>query len=290
LTHRTLSIGEAIQRGQAVISAASDTPRLDMQVLLSHITSQARAWILAHPEASLSPKQVDSLQRAFTQLKKGVPLPYVLGEWEFYSLGFRVNPAVLIPRPETEILVESALQWLHARPESRQVADIGTGSGCIAISLALHVPDLQVWATDLSEQALDIARVNSARHRVAERIAFIQANLLEPLDGNRARLPGQFDLIAANLPYIPSGTLEQLEVFGREPSLALDGGLDGMDLIRRCLAGATQWLRAGGVILMEIEASQGKTAIELAQAHFPMAATSLHPDFGGHDRLLQIQT
>ncbi len=276
--------------GQELLSPFSDTPWLDIQVLLAHITGLSRTRMLAHPEIPLTSQQAKRLARAFKQLKEGVPLPYVVGEWEFFGQPFLINPSVLIPRPETEILVEKALHWLQAHPEKRLAADTGTGSGCIAISLAVNIPGLQVIATDISSQALKLAQTNAIRHRVTSQVTFTLGDLLEPLKALSSSPVARFDLMVANLPYIPSGTLKTLQVFEREPTQALDGGEDGLDLIRRYLANAPHFLAPGGLILLEIEASQGKSAIKLSQAHFPKAMIRLHPDLGGHDRLLQIQT
>ena len=144
--------------------------------------------------------------------------------------------------------------------------------------------------TDISIQALEIARTNATRHLVASQVTCLQGDLLEPFERVPTSLPVQFDLMVANLPYIPSETLKTLAVFEREPQLALDGGKDGLDVLRRYLAQAPQFLAPEGLILMEIEANQGESALELAQAHFPGSAISLHSDLGGHDRLLQIQS
>lgn len=288
--HGALSIGEAMQWGREAISSGSDTPWLDLQVLLANITSQPRAWVLAHPEALLYAEQAARLSAALEQLAEGVPLPYVVGAWEFFGLSFRVDPAVLIPRPETEILVERAIQWLQARPGKPKVVDTGTGSGCIAISLAVNVAGLQVIATDISTQALEVAQANATHHQVASQVTFLQGDLLAPVETCPASPPVQFDLMVANLPYIPSETLKNLPIYRREPTLALDGGEDGLDLVRRYLARTPHLLKPKGLILMEIEAGQGKSAIELAQAHFAGAEISLYPDFGGRDRLLQIQS
>jgi release factor glutamine methyltransferase len=231
----------------------------------------------------LSPAQYQALQDFTARRSAGEPLPYILGHWEFFGLDMLVTAKVLIPRPETELLVEHAVKWLRSHPDCRQVADIGTGSGCIAIALATQIPDLQVLATDLSPHPLQVARQNAARHGVAECITFVQADLLE--------LPsevGRFDLIAANLPYIPTATLVELPVSCFEPSLALDGGLDGLDLIRRILAQAPAYLSPDGCMLLEIEAHQGEAVRNLAKAIFPQAQVQLFPDLAGHDRMVRI--
>jgi release factor glutamine methyltransferase len=235
---------------QARLSAVSETPGLDAQVLLAAVSGRGRSWALAHPEAHLTDEQTTALEAALLRLEGGEPLPYVLGKWEFYGLDFALSPAALIPRPETELLVEQALGWLRAHPGRRWAADVGTGSGCIAVALAVNIPDLKILASDLSAEALQLAGDNARRHEVWERLSLVQADLL-PLAGR------SFDLICANLPYIPSRKLKGLKVSAHEPLLALDGGPDGLDLIRRLLDRAPESLAPDGLLLLEIEASQG---------------------------------
>ncbi|MBC8336325.1 MAG: peptide chain release factor N(5)-glutamine methyltransferase [Anaerolineales bacterium] len=261
----------------------SDSPALDAQVLLAHITEKQRSWVLAHPELSLSPKQRIKLEAALQALLQGIPLPYVLGHWEFYGLDFLVSPDVLIPRPETEELVEFGLGWLRDN-KSRTVLEMGTGSGCIAIALAKNIPDLKLLAVDLSSAALDIARQNAAIHWVDDQIQFIHSDLFSNLQ------PATFDLITANLPYIPSETLKTLDVYTREPSLALDGGKDGLQLIRRLLLDAPQWLAPDGLILLELDSSHVQAALKLASTIFPKSVIQLKQDLAGRDRFLAVQT
>ena len=289
-----------------ILTSASETPALDAQVLLAYILEKPRAWLLAYPEAELSPKQEKQLLQTVQRLQNGEPLPYILGHWEFFGLDFIVTPAVLIPRPETELLIEQALEWLRSRPSAHIAADIGTGSGCIAVSLAVHASNLHFLATDLSLAALEIARLNARRHKVADQIDFLQADLLKPLNVERLTdtnnpltdtnnpladriYPPTFNLIIANLPYIPTSTLLDLAVYGREPSQALDGGPDGLGLIRRLLADAPRVLAPGGLLLLEIENRQGPIAKLLAQNAFPYANVSVIPDLAGHDRLVRIE-
>jgi release factor glutamine methyltransferase len=264
------------------LAAISETPGLDAQVLLAHVLERPRAWVLAHPEAILSPDQERRLNEILAQLELGEPLPYVLGHWEFYGLDFMVNPAVLIPRPETELLVEQALAWLSATPGRRLAADVGTGSGCIAVSLAVHIPDLQVVASDISREALKTAHMNADRHTVSGRVTCVQSHLFP-----HTRRP--FDLICANLPYIPTEILSRLRVAGWEPRLALDGGSDGLKLIRPLIKSASCSLAPGGLLLLEIEASQGAAACALAKAAFPDGEICLQPDLAGNDRLVIAQ-
>jgi release factor glutamine methyltransferase len=282
LSDKNPTVKTALDFAQVHLSGLSDTAGLEARVLLAHILNRDKAWLLAHPEEPLTPTQAAAYQEALELLAAGTPLPYLLGQWEFYGLTFKITPDVLIPRPETELLVETALDWLTRHPEKTRAAEAGTGSGCIAVSLAVHVPTLMITATDISPQALEIARHNAALHNVAGQINFCHDNLLAGQDG-------PFDLIYANLPYIPSNTLRGLAVARQEPTLALDGGRDGLDLIRRLLDEAVNVLADQGLILLEIERRQGKQAHHLAQENFPGAAVKVKPDLAGNPRLLVIE-
>jgi release factor glutamine methyltransferase len=264
------------------LNPLSETASLDSQVLLAHVTGKPRTWILAHPEARLTPDQECAVQTALDRLRVGEPLPYVLGHWEFYGLDFLVTPQTLIPRSETELLVDEALSWLRARPGRRLAADVGTGSGCIAVALAVNVPDLYILASDSSLPALQIARQNARLHGVAERLSCVQADLVPSVQVF-------FSLVCANLPYIPADQLRLLPVSRWEPWQALDGGADGLAAIRRLLLTAPQWLAPDGLLLIEIEASQGAAVRDLAQAVFPRAAVRILADLAGHDRLVRLE-
>lgn len=265
----------------------SDTPSLDASVLLAHVIGRPRTWVLAHPELALSQEQGAQLNRSLQQLDSGIPFPYVLGHWEFFGLDLEVTPDVLIPRPETELLVEKAIVWLQESPVRRTVADIGTGSGAIAVSIAVNVPEAYVLATDISPEALDVARKNARKFQVEKRIEFVECDLL-PAQPESFSTEQHLDLVCANLPYIPTETLHSLPIYGREPTLALDGGPDGLDLFRKLMKLAPAWLAPNALILLEIEASQGIKALDLAFDLFSEAEIHLHQDLTGRDRLLEI--
>jgi release factor glutamine methyltransferase len=251
-------------------------------ILLAHVLQKPKTWVLAHPETHLNPDQKAHLERLVRRLQAGEPLPYLTGKQAFFGLDFAVSPAVLIPRPETELLVEQALSWLDVHPEVKTVLDVGTGSGCIAITLAMRKPWLTITATDLSAEALEIARQNAETLQVKDQITFEQANLLAPGDQS-------FDLVCANLPYIPSTKLEQVNTLGFEPTMALDGGTDGLSLIRRLLEQLPSRLNRPGLVLLETEATLGAQTLALAKIAFPQADLRLLQDLAGLDRLVRIE-
>lgn len=257
---------------------------LEFDLLLAHVLRRSRTWILAHPETVLTVDQQATFNALLARLQAGEPLPYILGHWEFYGLDFLVMPDVLIPRPETEILVEIALQSASTHHPSK-ILDVATGSGCIATTLAVHLPEAHIIATDISASALAMARTNAQKHNVADRIQFVQADLISPFNLQ----PSTFDLLLANLPYIPTPTLLNLDVYGKEPTLALDGGPDGLNLLCRLLADIPTILAPGGLALLEIEATQGHAVVKIARRHFPNAQICILPDLAGQDRLLVIQ-
>jgi release factor glutamine methyltransferase len=258
---------------------------LDGPVLLAHVLGCDRAALLAHPERLLTPEQETTFRALIARRAEGVPVAYLTGRRAFFDLELLVTPDVLIPRPETEHLVELALAWARARGGRLRLIDVGTGSGAIALALARHLPGAQVWAVDRSFAALQIARANAVRHGLGERVHFLQADLLTACGG--ATPP--FDLIVANLPYIPAPLLADLPVARHEPLLALDGGPDGLTLIRRLMAQAPRVLAAHGLLLMEIEATQGEQVTALAAQVFPGATIQVHQDYAGLPRVLSVE-
>ncbi len=269
----------------------SDSPQLDAQVLLAHVINKPRAWIIAYPEHEINREEQHHFKIALNKLESGEPLPYVLGKWEFYSLEFDITKDVLIPRPETELLVDKAITWLQSHPGKRNIADIGTGTGAIAISIANHIPDACILASDISSAALQIAKHNATKFDVQDQIEFVECDLLPDLTGEK---PGSghrfssFDLICSNPPYIPTETLQSLPIFGREPTIALDGGMDGLDIYRRLFKLLPGCLSPYGIILLETEAALGVQVLSLAYDSFTDVNIHLHQDLSGHDRLLEI--
>lgn len=258
-----------------------EQPRMEAEVILSQVTGVTRAGLLTHPERMLSSEQVEHLTAALNRLIRGEPLPYVLGWWEFYGRRFEITPQVLIPRPETELLVELAEDWLRNHPGSRSAVDVGTGSGCIAVSLALAIPDLHILAVDRSLAAVRVARRNALKMG-AGRLRVAVSDLL-------TAVAGSYNLITANLPYIPTRKLTHLAVARQEPLLALDGGVDGLELIERLLVDAQRWLAPDGMILLEIETDHGRSVPEIAHRLIPGAQVDMIRDLAGKPRVVRIE-
>jgi release factor glutamine methyltransferase len=269
------------------LASISRSPALEASVLLAHVAGKPRTWVLAHPELTLSNEQDKKLNHTLTRLEHGEPFPYVLGYWEFFGLDLKVTPDVLIPRPETELLIEKAIAWLNMNPTQQNIADVGTGSGAIAISLAVNLPDANILATDISSNALNVAKHNAEKHGVSGRVNFIECDLLPQASIENRRF--EIDVVCANLPYIPTKTLQELPVFGREPTLALDGGSNGFELIQQLMQIAPEYLSPNSLMLFEVEETLGREAVALAHHFFPKAMIELHRDLTGRDRLLQIQ-
>ncbi len=261
----------------ALKAAAIETPRLDAEVLLAHLLRQSRAWLYAHPEYALAPQTARRYQTLLEQRLRHTPVAYLTGEREFFGLPFFVSPAVLIPRPETELLVELALKRIRA---GDTVIDVGTGSGCLAVSLAVNSA-ARIIATDISTAALSIAQKNISRHNVGNQVKLLCANLLTGLSG-------PVNIIVSNPPYISPATLPTLPATVRqfEPRRALTDGVDGLSAIAGLLRVAPRILKAGGHLLIETGASQGDAALELAQTHCPRAGFEIRRDLAGKDRVL----
>ena len=263
------------------LAEVADQPSLEAQSLLGSVLEKPRAWIFTHPETVISTDNLNRLNLLLEQRKLGEPLPYLLGHWEFYGFNFEINPHVLIPRPETELIVDLARDWLDHHPPTNPIVDVGTGSGCIAASIASWKPGFDYFATDISFAALQVASRNFVRLGINQQIKVVQSDLL-------SAFTGQFDLICANLPYIPTATLKELDVARHEPALALDGGTDGLRLIERLLYQSAATLATPGRILIEVEMTQGNAAPQLAAQYFPLARIELIEDLAGLPRVVVI--
>jgi len=302
-TRRTGSIGldvrAALKEGMARLRAA-DVPShtLAAELLLMHALGRDRAWMYSHAEDSLDPTAAEKYFAMIARRAAGEPTQYITGKQEFWGLEFEVTPAVLIPRPETEHVVEVALERLGARgikldmatgkpSPTLRVADVGTGSGCLAVSLAHELPHGEIFATDISAEALDVARCNAARHRVSDRIHFHQTDLLEVLL-HESRL---FDLIVSNPPYVARDEAASLqrEVREHEPESALFGGPTGVEIYVRLIEQAGTLLAPRGILVLELGYGAADAVRKIFRMQERWANVSITNDLAGIPRVLAAE-
>ncbi|MGH2506979.1 MAG: peptide chain release factor N(5)-glutamine methyltransferase [Ktedonobacteraceae bacterium] len=265
-----------------------ENPRLDAHILLSFLLSEERSFLYTHADQPLDTSQEHLWHALIARRAQGEPVAYLVGSTEFYGLEFKVDQRVLIPRPETELLVEAALRLSRKYLDMGQIpiiADIGTGSGAIPISLAIQEPRLSsIYAIDISPDALAVAHLNCEQHNVKSRIQLLQSDLLDAL-------PEPVDLLLANLPYI--GTNEQAsmlpDVLDYEPHLALFSGPTGLDLLHRLLQEAPKKIREGAILLLEMGYQQRAALTQLVEAIWPQAHITCIRDYAGWERILQIE-
>lgn len=282
-----MTIRKALETGQKTLSA-SPSPALDTRLILEYVMDTSYSYIIAHDETIMSPTQEYRFLSLLERARNGEPIPYLVGKTHFYGLEIKVTPSVLIPRPETEQLINLALEWI-ARPVRRQkqplVVDVGTGSGCIALALASSLPLARISATDVSKAALEVAEENAKALGMENQVDFYNGQYLNPIVDDP-------DLIVANLPYIADHEWTTLAVGVKwyEPDVALRGGYDGLDGIRQLLAQAGRRLAPGGALFLEIGWQQGEAAKLLAKSTFPSAQIVVKKDLSGHDRVICIYT
>lgn len=268
------TVAEALRQTAAALEGRVDEPRREAELLLCQVLGCSRAVLLARDREVLAAPAAQELSAVLARRRRGEPQAYISGEKGFWTLSLKVGPAVLIPRPETELLVEWGLACMAQRP-APSMADLGTGSGCIALALASERPDAQVLATDLSAEALAVARGNAAELGLG-RVGFAQGSWFESLSGHR------FDLIVSNPPYIAVGD-EHLHALRHEPLQALTDGADGLNCLREIVAGAPEHLEAGGWLLVEHGYDQGAAVRALFErARFRDIET--RRDLGGQER------
>ncbi|MBR2576134.1 MAG: peptide chain release factor N(5)-glutamine methyltransferase [Firmicutes bacterium] len=292
-----MNIRDALKRGCEVLEGAgSESPRLDAQVLLLAVLREERTVLVSHPERELASQEEQLYNQYISERALGKPVSYITGVKEFMGLEFAVNEAVLIPRPETELLVEEAVKELEAISREAEavprVLDLCTGSGAIAISIRHFLPQAEVTATDLSEEALQVARENAGRilGESEDSIRFLQGDLFEAFSDFQSPGSGLFNLIVSNPPYIPAKVIDGLmpDVKDYEPRLALDGGADGLDIYRRLIPQAAEDLAPGGVLLLEIGHDQGETVPDLCR-QAGLGNITVLKDLAGLDRVVRAE-
>jgi release factor glutamine methyltransferase len=271
---------EALNLGKKALASLNiEDIRLEAEVLLRHTLGIDRTRLYMTLNEELSPEHVKTFQTLLERRQLGVPLAYLVGHREFYGLDFDVNPDVLIPRPETELLVEKTLA-IATNDRIITIADIGTGSGVIAVTLASKLPAARIYAVDISGKALAVARINAEKHVSINRITFLQGDLVQPL-------PEPCDLIVANLPYVKQSDI--VAPINAEPRLALDGGPDGLDIIARFCRSVSTKLNPGGYILLEIGQGQCEAISEILTSIYPAVEIVVYPDLAGIERVVQAR-
>jgi len=280
------TVGSALNFAkQRIDGTGCATSHLDAQVILAYVLGVERTWLFAHYDYQLTAEQANAYTALIARRMAHEPVAYLVGRKEFYGLEFIVDRRTLIPRPETELLVDAVLDQAEAYDDVPvRIADIGTGSGAIALAVATNCPHAIVYAVDLSKDALEVAHQNIARLDERSQVTLLHGDLLQPL-------PECVDIIVANLPYISQRDYCTLDADVRdyEPQLALEAGPEGLDAIARLLRQATQWLNRNGVIYLEIGADQGAAVLALVKAQLPYArGVSLRQDYSGRDRLVTI--
>jgi release factor glutamine methyltransferase len=295
VNEQAIDIRRALKDGMAKLRASRvPSHTLAAELLLMHALGRDRTWLYTHPEALLETADADKYFALIARRAAGEPTQYVTGRQEFWGLEFEVTPSVLIPRPETEHVMEVALARLGARGlkihmdtglprEKLRVADVGTGSGCLAVSLAYELPHADVFATDISAPALEVARRNANRHAVSDRIRFLQMDLLESLN----QQSHSFDLIVSNPPYVASNEAEQLqrEVRDHEPSEALFGGPTGVEIYARLIQQAGTLLRSGGILVLELGNNSAEHVRAILTEEKDWANVSFTNDLAGIPRV-----
>lgn len=276
------TVGEILSLGTRLLEAASSpSARLDAEVLLGHVLGRPRVDLYAHPDRPLTPEEETAYRALLERRSRQEPVSYLRGEKEFYGLAFFVDRRVLIPRPETEVLVERTLATARTLGRAELVlADIGTGSGCIAVALAHHLPGARLYATDISPEALEVAAENVRRHGLAGQVTLLLGDLCTPL-------PEPVDLLVSNPPYTIWETLP-FGITAYEPRIALDGGSDGLEVYRRLLPQVPAALKMGGHALFEVGDGQAEAVLTLAAQFLPGMARRCWADYSGNVRVVEI--
>ena len=281
-------VRDALQQGGKLLREAGVADAgFEAEYLIRHILGCSRESLLIHLDSEISSLDKHHYYKVTERRAAGEPAAYITGRKEFYGLEFKVDSRALIPRPETELLVEMALDFASCRAvgvEFLRIAEVGVGCGAISVALAAHLPNARIVATDISPEALDLARENATRHRVESRVTLLEGDLLKPVSGS-------VDILVSNPPYIKSDDIVGLarEIRYHEPHVALDGGPDGMAVINRVIEQAEGKLAPGGAMFVEIGWNLGDLALHRARELFPKFHASITPDLAGFDRVLTIR-
>lgn len=276
-----ISIAEWRYQSTRKLKAKQDSEDIEINAILTFVLQKDLAWCLTHPDVFIEASQQHELDQKLEQLLLGVPLPYILGRANFYNSSFLVDQYVLIPRPETELLVENAIHWIDKHPNIQKIVDVGTGSGAIILSIKKLFPKIRGFGVDISRNALQVAAKNKKNLSV-QATDFVQMDCLNGFNT-------KFDLILANLPYIPTSDVGNLDVSKYEPVLALDGGKEGLEIIKKFVKQLPAYIKSPGLILMEVQYDQAQKVCLLVREALPEAKVSVLKDYAFIERFVRIE-
>ncbi|MFC1947635.1 peptide chain release factor N(5)-glutamine methyltransferase [Chloroflexota bacterium] len=276
-----MNLRQALKHAEGTLSTAGiDDALLESEVLLMHTLEIGRVKLYIEIDSELSSQQYEDFFTLIQRRLKGEPSAYITGNREFYGHDFFVNQDVLIPRPETELLVEKAIAVANSRSH-KTIVDAGTGSGVVAVCLALYLPNAVIYATDISARALELASRNCQKHNVENRITLLEGNLLEPL-------PEPIDMIVGNLPYVRNTDMQLVNTAGHEPEVALKGGEDGLEYIIAIVGQSVSKLLRGGSILLEVGQGQSQAASRQLKGIYPYGDVDIFRDLAGIERVVSL--
>jgi release factor glutamine methyltransferase len=281
-----MTLTQSLQQSARILSINGiEDSYIEARMLLSHVTKLPTVQIYTQTEQTLNQEQERDLCKLIERRLHREPIAYIVNRREFYGIDFYIDSRTLIPRPETELLVDTAIELLKNTCSTRPslIADIGTGCGAIAVSLALNLPHSKIYATDISHSALEVAKLNCQHHKVTRQVTLLQGNLLEPI-------PEPVDLMVANLPYVRSSELDNLspEITGFEPRTAIDGGENGLKYIRQLLEQVRGKINPQGCLLLEIGQNQEQEVMHLIHSHLNKVSFAFIPDLNGINRVVTI--
>ncbi len=264
--------------------SGSLSPHLDAEVIMAFLLEKDRSYLFMYPEKEISPSIYEKYLSLIESRKKGKPVSYIVENQEFMNLDFFVNEKVLIPRPDTEILVETIVNALKEKSTKTRILDLGCGSGAISVSLAYYLPLASVWGVDISEEALKVSQKNALRHGVHKRTSFLLGDLYEPLRE-------KYSIIISNPPYIPSKDIDalQIEVSKHEPRMALDGGSDGLSFYRRIILETPKYILDLGTLYLEIGHDQAQSIVDLMSERDDYFDIEVIQDLAGRDRVIRAK-
>lgn len=280
-----MTIKATLREATKSLQTTSDSSALDAEVLLCYVLEVTKEKLYGQLEQDLTADQLEKYKRLVARRQKHEPVAYIVRHKEFYGLDFYVDERVLIPRPDTEVLVAKVIDKYGVKNERKIIADVGTGSGCIAVALARNLSRAKIYAVDVSEEALAVAKINIEKHKAQKQIKLLAGDLLEPL-------PEKVDIIVSNPPYIARGEIGNLKptVVDHEPRQALLAGSEGLQFYQKILGQACDYLRPKGFIALEIDPLVAKQVFQLAQKYFPHSTPQIKKDLAGRERVLVVET